>query len=106
MPSANRSGGEWSRSLIGNVATRRVKLKRMEYRAFHFHSDQLEKTMHYEINVTKMINGRERHWFATHERSVRDEATAKEVADALRCLPDAASVTVTRWETSGQRTDI
>jgi hypothetical protein len=62
--------------------------------------------MHYEINVTKFVNGREVHWFATHERSVRDEKKAKELADAFRVMPEAATVTVTRWDTTGTQTSI
>jgi hypothetical protein len=60
--------------------------------------------MHYEINVTKWINGHERYWFST--RSIQDEKKAKEIADALRCLPDAETVTVTKWETTGTKTSI
>ena len=62
--------------------------------------------MYYEINVTRWENGRTVHWFATHNRSITTEAKAKEVADALRCLPDAAAVTVTKWETTGTQTSI
>ncbi len=62
--------------------------------------------MHYEINVTRMIDGRSTHWFATHERSIRCERDAKELADALRCLPDADGVTVSRVETIGHPTNI
>ena len=62
--------------------------------------------MYYEINVTTMIDGRLRHWFATAERSIRTEAGAKALADVFRQLPDAATVTVTKWETTGTETSL
>ena len=62
--------------------------------------------MHYEINVTRWKDGIEVHWFATHARSAPTEARAKDIADALRCLPDAGTVTVTLWETTGTKTSI
>lgn len=64
--------------------------------------------MYYEINVTKFSTAQDRpvHWFATHERSVRDEKKAKELADAFRQMPGAHSVTVSRIETIGHGTSI
>ncbi len=62
--------------------------------------------MHYEVNVTKWKDGRTVHWFATHERSITTQEEAEDIASALRSLPDAAHVTVTRWETIGTPTSI
>ena len=58
--------------------------------------------MHFEINVS--LNGR--HYFATAERSLRDEASARKAAeDFSRRFPEheGFSVTVTRYETVGRQ---
>lgn len=61
--------------------------------------------MYFEINVA--LNGR--HYFATAERSLRDEASARQVAEDLRRrFPEheGFSITLTRYETVGYRMEL
>jgi len=65
--------------------------------------------MHYEINVSRFNArlGRSIHWFATHARSLSNEADAKELADVLRVsLPGECKITVKRVETVGYELSI
>lgn len=58
--------------------------------------------MHYEINVS--LNGR--HFFATTERSLRDQERAREVFnEMLKRFPESEGfkVTCTRWESVGKQ---
>lgn len=61
--------------------------------------------MYFEINVA--LNGR--HYFATAERSLRDEASARQVAEDLsRRFPEheGFSITLTRYETVGYKVEL
>jgi len=72
-------------------------------------TQQKEITMHYEINVSRLDGrtGRFVHWFATHARSLSNEADAKELAGVLReSLPGNCQINVTRYETVGHSTSI
>jgi len=57
--------------------------------------------MYYEINVTRLVNWRSTHWFATHERSIRSLDEAVALANALREMPGVHEVTCTKWENTG-----
>lgn len=57
---------------------------------------------HYEINISL----RGHHFFATHERSIRDKASAKRVfAELIRRFPkdDGFEISIVKYETSGKR---
>lgn len=51
----------------------------------------------YRINVTQWHNGHTVHWFRVEKESNTSEDEVSRIAKQLRCLPDAADVTVTRW---------
>lgn len=61
--------------------------------------------MYYEINVS--LNGK--HFFATHERSIRSEAELRRVLPAIvEKFPESEGykVSVTKWETIGKEIEI